>query len=67
MQYDDEFHVIRDANGNPDVRYYLATAQRLRAETTRAGLIRARRWLGERAQRLAHALHLDGGQPTPHH
>ena len=67
MYCKDELHVRRDANGNPDMAYYINEAHRLRREAIRQMATQARAGLRKRLQQLAHALHLDGRQPSLHH
>ena len=68
MQYeDDEVPVKLDANGNPDVRYYISEAHRMRGEAIHALAAQAATGLRRQVQQLLHALHLDGRLPSLHH
>ena len=67
MNCKDDFQMKLDANGDPDVRYYIDAAHLMRAEATHAWMKEVGAKIGEKVRKLLHSLHLDGHNPTPHH
>lgn len=67
MNCKSEFAIKRDHNGEPDVRYYVDSAHRMRAEAMHELMKQAGHWVREQVQQLLHSLHLDGHHPTAHH
>lgn len=67
MHFEDDLNVKRDANGNPDVAYYVNRAERLRSDAIRNLATNAAAGLRRQWQQLAHALHLGDRQPSLHH
>ena len=67
MHYEDDFEVRRNANGDPDVGYYIDTAHQLRSAMLRQLVAQATAGLARQAQQLSDALHLGGHQPSLRH
>lgn len=67
MQYEDDIPVKLDANGNPDVRFYIDRAHEMRGQAIRDLAIQATAGIRRQMQHLLHVLHLGGRQPSLHH
>ena len=67
MYHEDDLDLRLDANGNPDMRFYINEAHRLRGEAIRELAVQAATGLRRQIRQLFHALHLDGHLASPHH
>lgn len=67
MQYEDAMSVKLDANGDPDVGYYIDHAHQMRGEAIRELAVEAAAGMRRQIRHLFQALHLDGHQPSLHH
>lgn len=56
MTTNETYTIHRDANGDPDVRFYMARAHEMRSQVIRDGFVALSKWL---RSRLAH-------RPLPH-
>ena len=67
MHQEDNLEIKLDAQGAPDVDYYIDKAHRLRAEALRDTAVDTGAWLRKQFQHLIHALHLDGHHASMGH
>ena len=67
MYHEDDLELKLDANGNPDMHYYMDVARQMRAEVTRDLARQAAAAVRRKLQYLFHVLHLDGHHASVHH